>query len=59
MIDENKIKDCESCIYFCSESQSPYGNCFRFARFVDHAINDYSRDCEYWAGINQAAINGQ
>jgi hypothetical protein len=43
----NMEKNCESCIYFF-ESGNPRGNCMRFARFVDHAINDTTRDCEYW-----------
>ncbi len=44
---EHNGKVCESCIYFF-ESGNPQGNCLRFARFVDHAINDTSRDCSYW-----------
>lgn len=40
-------KKCESCIYFL-DSGTPHGNCLRFARFVDHAINETSRDCSYW-----------
>ncbi len=40
-------KKCESCIYFF-DSGNPQGNCLRFARFVDHAITEASRDCSYW-----------
>jgi len=46
-IETKMEKNCESCIYFF-ESGNPRGNCMRFARFVDHAINDTTRDCEYW-----------
>ncbi len=41
---------CESCIYF-SHSGNPQGNCLRFARFVDHAINATSQDCSYWEAV--------
>jgi hypothetical protein len=40
-------KKCGNCIYFL-ESDNLQGNCLRFARFVDHAINETSRDCSYW-----------
>lgn len=44
---EGNGKNCESCIYFF-DSGNPQGNCLRFARFVDHAVNETSRDCSYW-----------
>lgn len=40
-------KECDTCLYVSHDSESPE-NCLRFARFVDHALNDKSRDCDYW-----------
>lgn len=44
-----KKQTCDSCIYIFDSGNSQ-GNCLRFARFVDHAVNDASRDCSYWEG---------
>ena len=44
-----KKEKCEDCRYFHAGEQGRVGNCSRFARFVDHAINECTRDCEYWA----------
>ncbi len=53
MAQENSEKIfCESCIYYF-ESDNPQGNCLRFARFVDHALNDGTRDCSYWESGNR------
>jgi hypothetical protein len=27
--------------------------CWRFARFVEHVINDWTRDCEYFTPATQ------
>lgn len=39
---------CESCFYRFNDEDSGTEHCFRFARFVDHVINEASKDCEYW-----------
>ena len=40
---------CASCLYLESgEAILGKENCLRFARFVDHMLNENSRDCEYW-----------
>jgi hypothetical protein len=45
----NRVKKCEACGYYSPSPPHVQGNCLRFARFVDHVINDYTRDCEYWS----------
>jgi hypothetical protein len=40
---------CRTCLYYHRESDDPQEHCTRFARFVDHVINNASRDCDYWA----------
>lgn len=40
--------ECRSCIYFNPSGATRLGQCFRFARFVDHAITEYTKDCDYW-----------
>ncbi len=47
---EGNVKNCESCIYLF-DSGNPRGNCLRFARFVDHSLNETSRDCSYWEAV--------
>ncbi len=40
---------CMSCLYLEREGEVPGSEkCLRFARFVDHVLNERSRDCEYW-----------
>jgi hypothetical protein len=41
------VRMCDTCLFVDHES-SDRENCLRFARFVDHALNDTSRDCDYW-----------
>ncbi len=45
---QNQVKICEACGYYSPSPPHLPGKCFRFARFVEHVINDYTRDCEYW-----------
>jgi hypothetical protein len=40
---------CRTCLYYHQESDDPQEHCARFARFVDHALNRTSRDCDYWS----------
>jgi len=41
--------NCATCLYLaCEESAMEKEKCLRFARFVDHLLNEKSRDCEYW-----------
>jgi hypothetical protein len=45
----HKSNKCATCLYLTSdEAMLDKKNCLRFARFVDHLLNDNSRDCEYW-----------
>jgi len=44
-----KVKKCEACGHYSPCPPHVIGKCLRFARFVDHVINDYTRDCEYWS----------
>ena len=46
---QNKLKNCEACGYYSPCPPHVTGKCYRFVRFVEHVINDYTRDCEYWS----------
>jgi hypothetical protein len=42
-------RECATCLYLaCEEGAMEKVKCLRFARFVDHLLNETSRDCEYW-----------
>jgi len=44
-----KSGSCATCLYLEKEERSlRKEKCLRFARFVDHMLNENSRDCEYW-----------
>lgn len=42
------LRTCRTCLYSDYDAGESRDNCFRFARFVDHALNPTSRDCDYW-----------
>ncbi|MDQ5986962.1 MAG: hypothetical protein CSYNP_02698 [Syntrophus sp. SKADARSKE-3] len=44
--DRDTIK-CADCLYMSRDEDSKIDHCLRFARFVDHVINDSSKDCNY------------
>lgn len=39
---------CDTCLFVDHSGSASQDNCLRFARFVDHALNEVSRDCDYW-----------
>jgi hypothetical protein len=42
-------RECATCLYLEKEEGTLHKEkCLRFARFVDHLLNENSRDCEYW-----------
>jgi hypothetical protein len=42
-------RECATCLYLEKEEVTLHKEkCLRFARFVDHLLNENSRDCEYW-----------
>jgi hypothetical protein len=42
-------RKCVTCLHLaCEEGAMEKEKCLRFARFVDHLLNENSRDCEYW-----------
>ena len=45
---EEKKRTCIACQYFESEADGAREHCWRFARFVEHVLNDWTRDCEYF-----------
>jgi hypothetical protein len=54
-------RECETCLYLASdEAMLEKEKCLRFARFVDHLLNENSRDCEYWQPAHSltASITG-
>lgn len=44
-----RVKKCEVCMHYSPCPPHVPGKCFRFARFVEHVINECTRDCEYWS----------
>ncbi|HVO66515.1 MAG TPA: hypothetical protein VMT12_08540 [Syntrophales bacterium] len=46
-------KECGTCLYVDRASEGPE-NCLRFARFVDHTLNETSRNCDYWTPAEAA-----
>jgi hypothetical protein len=50
--DSRDTRRCATCLYLtCEEGTMEKEKCLRFARFVDHLINEKSRDCEYWQPV--------
>lgn len=47
-IGKSRDRVCGNCLYYRRQAGDPEEHCFRFARFVDHAIHETSRDCDYW-----------
>ncbi len=45
---EENNRKCGNCLFVNHNDPASLENCLRFARFVDHALNDTSRDCDYW-----------
>ncbi|HOD36373.1 MAG TPA: hypothetical protein PLR20_09935 [Syntrophales bacterium] len=45
----HRVKICQACGYYSPSRPHAPGKCLRFARFVEHVINDYTKDCEYWS----------
>jgi hypothetical protein len=41
-------KSCDRCIFYSPRTESELEKCWRFARFVEHVVNDWTRDCEYF-----------
>jgi hypothetical protein len=50
ILNEHQVRrNCSTCLYrACDEDTAEKEKCLRFARFVDHLINENSRDCDYW-----------
>jgi hypothetical protein len=46
---QSKAKNCEVCSYYSPSPPHVTGKCFRFARFVEHVINEHTKDCDYWS----------
>jgi len=54
---DRNIRQCRICLYLMrEEGGSEKEKCFRFVRFVDHMLNDNSRDCEYWQQTERCDI---
>jgi hypothetical protein len=49
---KGRDKVCGNCLYHHREPNESRERCFRFARFVDHALNEDSRDCDYWTPLS-------
>lgn len=49
--DDPDAKECRTCI-FVDQSDVHRENCLRFARFVDHALHEASKGCDYWTPVS-------
>jgi hypothetical protein len=57
--DQRDIKQCKTCL-FVDQSDAHRENCLRFARFVDHALHDASKGCDYWTPhCEQSSVNSE
>ena len=46
---DRQSRKCATCLYLEREEGTLHKEkCLRFARFVDHLLNENPRDCEYW-----------
>lgn len=43
---------CNTCLFYYVDSAANLEKCSRFARFVDHVINDMTKDCIYWTSVS-------
>lgn len=51
-------KECSTCLYVNPDNEAGRENCLRFARFVDHALHESSRECDYWTpNSEQSSVN--
>lgn len=41
-------RTCEHCAFHSPRTETEREKCWRFARFVEHVLNDWTRDCEYF-----------
>jgi hypothetical protein len=41
-------RTCEHCAFHSPRTEAEREKCWRFARFVEHVLNDWTRDCEYF-----------
>jgi hypothetical protein len=48
MNDNSREKRCQECLFYEFHPRENRENCLRFARFVDHVITEYTKDCDYW-----------
>lgn len=46
-------KVCENCAFHSPRTDREPEKCWRFARFVEHVLNDRTRDCEYFTPAAQ------
>jgi hypothetical protein len=42
-------RTCERCIFHSPRNDTEAEKCWRFARFVEHVLNDWTKDCEYFS----------
>ncbi len=57
--DQRDIKQCGTCL-FVDHNDVHRENCLRFARFVDHALHEASKGCDYWTPVSeQSSVNSK
>ncbi len=54
---EGRKEICQECLFHEVHPGENRENCLRFARFVDHVINEYTKDCDYWTPVTERGAN--
>ncbi|HOK06589.1 MAG TPA: hypothetical protein PK836_01245 [Syntrophales bacterium] len=52
-------RSCATCLYLDFHPETGRENCLRFARFVDHALTEKTRDCDYFEPLAAEATQGR
>jgi hypothetical protein len=47
------VQQCENCLFYYCDEETNVNKCMRFSRFVDHVINDMTKDCAYWTSHDE------
>ena len=56
MNDKGREERCQECLFYDVHPRENRENCLRFARFVDHVITEYTKDCDYWTPVTEGFV---
>jgi hypothetical protein len=49
----NEVQQCGNCLFYYYDDETNLSKYMRFSRFVDHVINDMTKDCAYWTSSDE------